>query len=100
LNILPPIQIEYEGKQSCRVDCHWLELKNKKWLLLSNYLKNSVDLTIQTDISGWGMGLRNITKIFPDHQLLDWEVADQKVLTMRFHLEVEEVTIIEIELAA
>jgi len=100
LNIVPPIRIEYEGKQSRRVDPHLLELGNKKWLLISNYLKKAVDLTIQTDMSGWGRDLRKISKIFPAHQLLEWEVTAQQVLTLRFHLEAEEVTVIEIELAA
>jgi hypothetical protein len=99
LNILPPISIEYEGKQSRRVDPHLLELGNRKWLLVSNYLKRGVDVTLHADVSGWGKDLRKVCKIFPAGELLDWEVNHQKALKMQFHLGAEEVTVIEIELA-
>jgi len=97
LKIMPQIQIDYKGKKSRRIDHHYLELPNKKLVLISNYHEQSVDLNLYLNTTNWKKKILSIQQVFPVVKQIEWEMVNDS-LQIHFQLNTKEVSVIEIEL--
>lgn len=93
LGVQPRLKVEFSQKKHREIDPHLLESSDRKWIVISNFLKTATTASIKLNMSKQQTAA--VKRIWPVEESLNWSQQSNE-LSVSFDLNSEEVSIIEI----